>query len=101
MRLRDRWIHWKLLINPHLYVGEGYMDGAITFEDGTLCDFLELVGHNVSSLNRQHGGPVSHLLTAAARRRQQHNFLGRAGSNIARHYDLNGTLHDLFLDRDR
>ena len=101
MRLHDRWIHWKLLINPHLYVGEGYMDGAITFEDGTLYDFLELVGHNVSSLNRPHGGPVSHLLTAAARRRQQHNFLGRARSNVAHHYDLNGTLYDLFLDRDR
>ena len=101
MRLHDRRMHWKLLVNPHLYVGEGYMDGTITFEDGSLYDFLDLVGHNASSLNRQHVGPLSHLLTAAARRKQQHNFLGRARRNVAHHYDLNGTLYDLFLDRDR
>ena len=101
LRLHDRTLHRKLLVNPHLYVGEGYMDGTITFEDGTIYDFLDLVGRNVSSLNRKFGGPVSNWLTAAARRTQQHNPLARARSNVAHHYDLNGTLYDLFLDKDR
>ncbi|MHA1538601.1 MAG: class I SAM-dependent methyltransferase [Alphaproteobacteria bacterium] len=101
MRLHDRWMHWKLLINPHLYVGEGYMDGDITFEDSTLYDFLELVGHNAASLNRRHAGIFWQLLTNAARRAQQRNLPGRARRNVAHHYDLNGMLYDLFLDRDR
>ncbi len=101
MRLHDRWMHWKLLINPHLHIGEGYMDGAITFEDSTLYDFLDLVGRNAATLNKQYNGPLSRWLIAAARRKQQHNILGRARRNVAHHYDLNGILYDLFLDRDR
>ena len=35
------------------------------------------------------------------RRIQQYNPVGKAQSNVAHHYDLSGTLYDLFLDNDR
>lgn len=37
----------------------------------------------------------------ATRRIAQHNPVGKAKENVARHYDLSGALYDLFLDVDR
>ena len=36
LKILDKSLHWKLLINPDLYLGEGYMDGSIVIENGTL-----------------------------------------------------------------
>src|SRR4030095_8442719 len=35
------------------------------------------------------------------RRITQFNPTGRAQRNVAHHYDINGAIYDLFLDRDR
>ena len=58
--------------------------------------------------NVQHnpgGHPVvrwHELLGVLARRLvQQYNPAGRSRRNVAHHYDLNGRLYSLFLDRDR
>ena len=29
-------------MNPDLYLGEGYMDGSIVIENGTLTEFLDI-----------------------------------------------------------
>ena len=101
VRLHDRALHWKLLVNPFLYFGEGYMDASITFEAGELHDFLDLVGHNAATIETKPAGIIIRWLTALRRRLQQHNPVGRARANVAHHYDLNGALYDLFLDKDR
>ena len=46
IRIHDRKLHTKFWINPRLYVGEAYMDGTMTVEQGTIYDFLDLVGRN-------------------------------------------------------
>jgi cyclopropane-fatty-acyl-phospholipid synthase len=102
VRLRDAAIGRRLLVNPALALGEGYMDGRIVFEEGGVYDFLHLAADNL-----HHGDPgwgavpwcsvVEHLL----RRVHQRNSRARSGRNVAHHYDLSGDLYALFLDGER
>ena len=43
MRIHDRRFPWRIVRRPGLVIGEAYMDGSYTLEDGTLQDFLEIV----------------------------------------------------------
>lgn len=101
VRLHDRSLHWKLLVNPKLYVGEGYMDGGLTIEEGTLYDFLDLAGLNIRTFRLPRGlrwlVPVANWAALA----QVYNPVGRAQKKVAHHYDLKDELFDLFLDEDR
>ena len=101
VRLHDKSLHLKLLLNPWLHVGESYMDGTLTLEEGSLKDFLEVCCANVKAAS---GNPVLRLndwLGYKMRWLQQHNPVGRAKQNVAHHYDLSGMLYELFLDKDR
>ena len=43
VKLHDRKAAFDLFRNPRLRLGELYMDGRLTIEDGTILDLLELV----------------------------------------------------------
>ena len=43
VRLHDRRAALELFRNPRLKLGELYMEGRVTIEDGTILDLLELV----------------------------------------------------------
>ena len=45
-KILDKSLHWKLLINPDLYLGEGYMNGSIVIENGSLTEFLDIMFKN-------------------------------------------------------
>ncbi|MGH6886103.1 MAG: SAM-dependent methyltransferase, partial [Geminicoccales bacterium] len=47
VRLHDKALHYRLAINPYLYLGEAYMDGRLTIEQGSLHDFLSICAVNV------------------------------------------------------
>ena len=47
LKLFDKSLHYELLIYPDLYFGEAYTDGKVTFENGTLSDFLDLALENI------------------------------------------------------
>src|SRR5579871_3280312 len=101
IRLHDRKVHRRLLLNPRLAVGEAYMDGTLTIEHGTLYDFLDLL-----ALNQEIAAPPAILrlvdgLNYIRRRLLQSNDPARARENVAHHYDLSGRLYELFLDADR
>ena len=95
IRLHDATLLRKLLMKPDLYLGEGYMEGTLTIEDGSLYDFLEFCGINLTSR------AIDPKLAAVFRKSQQQNVIGKAQANVAHHYDLSGALYDLFLDEDR
>jgi cyclopropane-fatty-acyl-phospholipid synthase len=100
VRLRDASLHWKLLLRPRLYVGEAYMDGTLTIEEGSLYDFLDLLVLNDTA----HPNELMRLGRATARmmrRIYQLNPVWRARRNVAHHYDLSDQLYELFLDDDR
>ncbi len=98
IRIGDRRLDYTLALNPALSVGEAYMNGSLTIEDGTLYDFLEVAAQNYVHLERN---PWFALLNTVTRRLRQYNPAARARRNVAHHYDLSGKLYDLFLDRDR
>jgi hypothetical protein len=74
IRLHDRALHIRLPLNPRLAIGEGYMDGTLTVEGGSIYDFLDLVGLNI-------GGELN---TVARRNNPQHQNL-----NLDLNLDLN------------
>ena len=99
--ITDRRTVRRLGTNPALAFGEGYMDGTIRPLDCTLHDLLDLLTANLAGEGRHAGERVMEWLRHATRRLDQLNPARRARRNVAHHYDLNGRLYSLFLDRDR
>jgi cyclopropane-fatty-acyl-phospholipid synthase len=101
IRVHDRLTPWRLALSPRLAIGEAYMNGTLTVDDDRLYDFVELLGINMGTMERSWWLKWSLRLQLLTRWIEQRNPLGRAQSNVAHHYDLDGALYDLFLDRDR
>jgi cyclopropane-fatty-acyl-phospholipid synthase len=100
-RIADRRTAWQLALNPPLTIGEAYMDGRLVIEQGTIYDFLELILSNVARAGWPRWLQVVNQLRFFTRRLQHYNPAGRAKRNVAHHYDIDGSLYDLFLDSDR
>jgi cyclopropane-fatty-acyl-phospholipid synthase len=78
------------------------MDGSVTAEGCGIYDILDVMYANMT--DGDDGLPVLRFrsfLRRLKRRLDQYNPAGRAQKNVAHHYDLNGRLYSLFLDRDR
>lgn len=103
IRLHDPALHWKLFLMPDLACGEAIMDGRLTVEDGSLYDFIDLIGRNIGRTEGFGGGSPSLLavIDRWMRRLRQINPAEKSRRNVAHHYDLSPTLYDLFLDADR
>jgi cyclopropane-fatty-acyl-phospholipid synthase len=102
MRLHDKALHWKLATSPSLAIGEGFMDGTVTCEEGTsLYRLLTLLMSNVAESTRTGMLGFFYDIHRWIGRTLAFNPLGRAQRNVAHHYDLGDSLFDLFLDVDR
>lgn len=102
IRLHDAALHWKLFLRPELNAGEAYTNGTLTVENASLYDFLDLMGRNFAAAGRP--SPLRRAALHGSRLLRplrQFNPLGRSRRNAAHHYDLSGTLYELFLDADR
>jgi cyclopropane-fatty-acyl-phospholipid synthase len=100
MRLTDRSLNRKLFLNPELHAGEAYMDGRMSFEDGsTLRDFITLFSVNRASLANYPLQDVLKRISRGVKRFQQANPVGQAQKNVAHHYDLGNDFYRLFLDK--
>ncbi|NKB50434.1 MAG: methyltransferase domain-containing protein [Alphaproteobacteria bacterium] len=101
LRLHDRALHRKLFLNPELTAAEAYMDGTLTFEDGSaIYDLLYLFSINRPGLGAHPVQSLQRRLWRAARRRHQANDVDRAKSQARHHYDISDELYRLFLDED-
>ncbi len=101
IRLHDKALHHQLVIDPYLAVGEAYMAGTLTLEQGSLYDFLEICTANAQRVGAHPMSRAVDALNRLLRRIHQYNPVHRARANAAHHYDLSGTLYGLFLDSDR
>ena len=101
LKILDKSLHWKLLMNPDLYLGEGYMDGSIVIENGTLTEFLDIA---LKNLGRSPTNEISNVL-GKFRRVYRYltnlNLIGKSKENVAHHYDISEKFYDLFLDEKR
>ena len=95
IRLHDETLLRKLMVKPDLFMGEGYVDGTLEIEEGTLYDFLEFCGINMAPQQ------IDSKLSMLFRRAEQKNAGDKARQNVAHHYDLDGGLYEHFLDEDR
>ena len=102
VRFSDKRVAFDLVRNPRLKLGEAYMDGRLTIEDGTILDLLEMI----TGANRWEDGGQGRAmmrkgkikgLKKLLRRNKPH----RSRQNVAHHYDLKDELYELFLDGDR
>jgi cyclopropane-fatty-acyl-phospholipid synthase len=104
-KIHDQRTIRRLVLNPSLGLGEGYMDGTITVdtENGdTVYDMLNLFLTNLELNPAGHPLLLFHeRLATGLRKFMQYNPVNRSQRNVAHHYDLNGRLYSLFLDRDR
>jgi cyclopropane-fatty-acyl-phospholipid synthase len=102
IRLHDRALGRKLFLNPRLHVGEAYMDGTLTVENGgTIYDFIDLASWNMERAPLHPLRPFYVGFGKFLRGLQQYNPVHRSRENVAHHYDLSERLYELFLDEDR
>ena len=101
IRVHDSRTAFRLVLDPDLAVGEAYMDGGLTVERGTIYDFLALVFSNAATVEPPAGVKFPLQLRVALRRLHQRNPVRLARRNVAHHYDIDGRIYELFLDRDR
>ena len=98
-RIHDSRLQTRLALNPELAAGEAYMDGTLTFEEGsTVHDFLLLFSANRTGLGAASSQKFIRQYWRAMRRRHQANSVARAAANARSHYDIPNELYRLFLD---
>ncbi len=100
-RLVDRAAERELLIDPSFYLGELYMDGRFVVTEGSLYDILDLGARNLATIESLPWVKAIEKARIAFRGFHQRNDRRRAKSNIARHYDHDRRIYDLFLDADK
>ena len=100
VRLADRKTAFAIARNPRLGVGEAYMDGRITIEDGDILDLMQLV----VGANRWEAKGEGRKALNKGKRRWKNLFRRNAAKtsrkNVAHHYDVGNELYRLFLDDD-
>ena len=101
LKILDKSLHWKLLINPDLYLGEGYMNGSIVIENGSLTEFLDIA---IKNIGRDPTNKITNILSRFRRVYRyitNFNLIGKSKANVAHHYDISEKFYDLFLDEKR
>jgi cyclopropane-fatty-acyl-phospholipid synthase len=100
-RLTDRAGERELLTDPAFHLGELYMDGRLVVTEGSLYELLELGAKNLAVLEELPWVKAIERARVLFRGLHQRNTRKRAKENVARHYDHDVRIYELFLDADR
>ncbi len=98
LKLLNKNLHYKLLINPDLYFGEAYTDGSLLIKNGSIGDFLELAYKNIGRNEINTSGYLLKKIKGTIRYLTNFNFVKRSKKNVSHHYDISDDLYELFLD---
>ena len=101
LKILDKSLHTKLLLLPDLYFGEGYTNGSIVIENGTLTEFLDIALKNVGRGETNSYNAIINKFRGTYRFLTNFNLKNKSKSNVAHHYDISEKLYDLFLDKYR
>ena len=101
LKILNKKLRWKLLINPDLSFPEAYMNGDVTIENGTLIDFLNITFENLGRGEINTSGYLIKKILHLWRFITNYNFPLKSKRNVELHYDLGEELYDLFLDKSR
>ena len=100
VRVTDRRALFDIARNPRLGLGETYMDGRITVEDGSILDLMRLI---VGSNRWERKGEGRAALNKGKKKWRalfRRNPAAKSRTNVAHHYDVGNDLYRLFLDDD-
>lgn len=100
VHLHGRMTPVKLAVWSDLYLGEAYMHGQLTIENGGIWDLLELLGRNLMHEGWRHQRLPARMVNAVLRFIHQYNSLGASKKHVAHHYDLPFEMYQKFLDGD-
>jgi len=100
VRILDRAAERELLIDPAFQLGELYMDGRVVVTEGSLYQVLALGAENLRALKTLPWVKAIDRARVMFRSLHQRNDRRRAKANVARHYDHDVRIYQLFLDRD-
>jgi len=100
IRYQNPWFLYKLPLAFALHMGEAYMDGKISIEEGTLFDVLEIFAINYHDSPPLPGEKMLEMLMPVLQKIQQYNPVHTAKENARHHYDLSDELYRIFLDAD-
>ena len=101
IRLLDKSLNYKLLLNPDLYFGEAYTDGSLIIENGSLTDFLEIAFKNIGRSDINLYSKIFNKIKGTYRYFTNFNRIVNSKKNVSHHYDISEKLYDLFLDKKR
>ena len=101
IRFHDGHAQRAFLLDPHLAFPEAYMDGRLEMEAGSIYDALALFATNLCEKDFPSWMRVADSFRLATRLRRQANNPDKSKRNVSHHYDLPGSLYELFLDKDR
>ena len=101
LRFHDRALGHRLFFAYDPGLGEAYMTGRLSIEEGDIYGLLELCATNLAAIESHWLHRCRETLERLARRLGHFNPADRAKRNVAHHYDLSGRLYELFLDADR
>ena len=92
-----------IVLNPGLAFGEAYMDQKLVPQNCSIYQALDVLLVNLKAVGMSALPMMQGRIVAGTmiRRLRQMNSSVRSRRNVAHHYDLNGRLYSLFLDRDR
>ena len=101
IKLLDKKLHYKLLINPDLYFGEAYTDGTLQIENADITEFLDIALMNIGRNEFNYISYLMNRLRGSYRYLTNFNFIKKSKMNVSHHYDISDDLYDLFLDTKR
>ncbi len=101
IKLFDKSLNYKLLLNPDLYFGEAYTNGSLIIENGTVTEFLEMALKNIGRNDINIYGKIFNKLKGSYRYLTNFNKGLNSKNNVSHHYDISENLYDLFLDSNR
>ena len=99
LRLLNKNLNWKLILNPDLNFPEAYMKGEIKIENSSLLDFMYMTFENIGRGEINTFGYFVKKILHGWRYVSNYNLPGRSKKNVEHHYDIGEELYDLFLDK--
>jgi len=100
LKILNKNLNWKLLINPDLSFPEAYMNGDIKIENGSLLDFLNLTFENLGRGEINTSGYIIKKFLHVWRFFTNYNLPLKSKKNVEHHYDIGEDFYDLFLDKN-
>ena len=101
VELADPALIAKILMNPQMALGEGYMDGGLRFtSDDDIRHFLQIAVMSSKSGKLPLPMRMANRIRVKTKGVMQANTLAKSRQRVAHHYDIPDAFYGLFMEED-